>query len=56
MSICYHYLFLNLTKKQQEGSIKIEKAGVQKILVYPKIEASKATKNSYEFKGLDYGQ
>ncbi|CAH8283553.1 alpha-L-fucosidase [Mariniflexile fucanivorans] len=42
-----------LTKKQQEGSIKIEEAGVHKLTVYPKIPASKASKGSYKFKGLE---
>jgi alpha-L-fucosidase len=42
-----------LTKKQQDGVLSIDHKGVQKILVYPKIPASKATKNSYNFKGLE---
>ncbi|WP_158973979.1 alpha-L-fucosidase [Cellulophaga sp. L1A9] len=42
-----------LTKKQQTGTIKIEEAGVHKFTVYPKVPASKATKGSYKFKGLE---
>ncbi len=41
-----------LTKKEQ-GSITIEKAGVQTLTVYPTIPTSKATKLSYKFKGLE---
>lgn len=42
-----------MTKKEQKGNIKIEQAGVHKITVYPKVPTSKATKYSYEFKGLE---
>ena len=42
-----------MTKKQQQGSIKIDQPGVQKIVVFPKIVASKETKQSYKFKGLE---
>ena len=42
-----------LTKKPQEGTIRITKSGVQKLVVYPKVPASKATKGSYKFKGLE---
>ncbi|WP_066217790.1 alpha-L-fucosidase [Formosa haliotis] len=42
-----------LTKKQQDGYIKIDEAGIHKLTVYPTIPASKATKGSYEFKGLE---
>jgi alpha-L-fucosidase len=41
-----------MTKKQQEGSISLNK-GTYKIMVYPKVPASKATKQSYHFKGLE---
>jgi len=39
----------NMTKKQQEGSIKIDHTGVQQFVVYPKI----LTKGRYSFKGLE---
>lgn len=42
-----------MTKKQQDGTIQISQTGVHKIMVYPKIPASKATKHSYRFKGLE---
>lgn len=42
-----------LTKKQQDGVLNLTKKGTQKIMVYPKIVASKATKHSYKFKGLE---
>ena len=43
----------SMAKKQQQGDIEISQAGVQKIVVYPKVVASKATKNRYHFKGLE---
>ncbi|MBU2950929.1 alpha-L-fucosidase [Tamlana agarivorans] len=42
-----------LTKKEQEGHITIDEPGVHKFTVYPKVPASKATKGSYKFKGLE---
>jgi len=42
-----------MTFKPQEGVIKIEKTGVQKIMVYPKIPADRATRRSYNFIGLE---
>ncbi|MFC2090028.1 alpha-L-fucosidase [Bacteroidota bacterium] len=42
-----------LTKKQQKGSIEIQATGVQRIIVFPKIPTTKATKHSYKFKGLE---
>jgi alpha-L-fucosidase len=42
-----------MTKKQQEGTIEINKTGVQRIMVFPKVVASKAIKDSYKFKGLE---
>ena len=39
-----------LTKKQQEGSITIERAGIHRFTVYPKVPASRGR---YEFKGLE---
>jgi len=42
-----------MTKKQHEGSIKINKAGVHKIMVYPKITTTKSNKRNYKFKGLE---
>lgn len=42
-----------MTKRQQEGTIEINQAGVQKIMVYPKVPASRETRRSYKFKGLE---
>lgn len=42
-----------LTKKQQEGTVKLHQAGVHKIMVYPKVVASRETRRSYTFKGLE---
>jgi alpha-L-fucosidase len=41
-----------MTQKLQEGSIKINQAGVHKIMVYPKITTTKENKRNYKFKGL----
>ena len=40
-----------MTKKQQEGSIKISQAGINKIAVYPKKTIGMS--NKYNFKGLE---
>ncbi|KJD36007.1 hypothetical protein PW52_05145 [Tamlana sedimentorum] len=42
-----------MTKKQQEENLIINRAGIQKLIIYPKVPASKATKSSYKFKGLE---
>ncbi len=42
-----------MTQKQHNGCIKINKAGVHKICVYPKITTTKSNKGNYHFKGLE---
>ncbi len=42
-----------MTKKKQEGSIQLDQAGIYQIKVYPKVITTKATKQSYMFKGLE---
>lgn len=42
-----------MTKKQQEETVTINQAGKHKIVVYPKVPTSKATKSRYKFKGLE---
>ncbi len=42
-----------MTKKQQYGSIKLNQAGVNQIIIYPKLTTIKANKRNYNFKGLE---
>ncbi len=45
--------FGKMTKKEQEGNIKIEEAGIQKIVVYPLKTLDKTSRRTYHFKGLE---
>lgn len=41
-----------MMKREQNGTVSLDK-GTHRIMVYPKVPASKATKRSYKFRGLE---